>query len=422
MNWCEHSSVQRNRVITATLLASLTFVGCIEIRRALTHLFSGSYGPPDAIPELKAEFSGPDTSRRRVPARLIPVVRGLDQPTDIQFDPKNPQVMVVLEKEGKMKWYDMTSADSGVVMTFDVATVSEQGLLGMTFHPAYPDTPLFYVNLTPEEGRMSRVLEVRLRQPADIRKAAVARIRTVMEVEQPYQNHNAGQLAFGPDGYLYIGWGDGGWIGDPHNNGQNTATLLGKMLRIDPTPTVNSPYSVPADNPFVNAAGVRQEIWATGLRNPWRYSFDPQGRLIVADVGQNAWEEIDIVEQGKNYGWRCREGLAPYDTSEGCTGKHFAQPFYVYGREEGLSITGGYVYLADDFAMLKGLYIFGDFISGRIWALRLPTHTEERLSPSDALALGQWPIQISTFGRDAVGKLYVADYGLGVVYRIDPAD
>lgn len=422
MSLCDRSAVQPNRMVAGIFLVSLTVIGCVEVRRALTDLFSGSYGPPDNLPELKSEYSGIDTLRQRIPIKLTPVARGIDQPTDIQFDPVNRHIMIVLEKEGKMKWRDIASADSGIVMTFDVATVSEQGLLGMSFHPAYPSTPLLYINLTPAEGRMSRVLEIRLRQPADIRKANVAQIRTVMEVEQPYQNHNAGQLAFGPDGYLYIGWGDGGWIGDPHNNGQNTTTLLGKMLRIDPTPKAGLPYSVPPDNPFANATGFRPEIWATGLRNPWRYSFDPQGRLIVADVGQNAWEEIDIVEKGKNYGWRCREGFAPYDTSEGCAGKNFAQPIYVYGRDEGLSITGGYIYLADDFPALKGLYIFGDFISGRIWALKLPEEPDRLLRPTDAFALGQWPLQISTFGRDATGKVYVADYGLGVVYRIDPEE
>ncbi len=403
------------------LVLLLTFTGCVEIRRVLTHLFSGSYGPPDDVPTLTVEYSDMDTLRQRIPITLTLVAKGIDQPTDIQFDPAHPHIMIVLEKEGKMQWRDIASGDSGIAMTFDVATVSEQGLLGMTFHPAYPDTPLLYINLTPTEGRRSRVLEVRLRAPADIRRANVAQIRTVMEVEQPYQNHNAGQLAFGPDGYLYVGWGDGGWIGDPHNNGQNPATLLGKMLRIDPTPRSDLPYSIPSDNPFVHLAGYRPELWATGLRNPWRYSFDPQGRLIVADVGQNAWEEINIVEKGKNYGWRCREALAPYDTSEGCAGKTFAQPFYVYGRDEGLSITGGYVYLADDLPALKGLYIFGDFISGRIWALKLPERPEARLRSLDAFALGRWPIQISTFGRDAHGKVYLADYGLGAIYRIDPA-
>lgn len=406
-------------IVIAGVLLVFVFVGCVEVRRVLTELFSGSYGPPDEIPELRAEFTDADEQRPRIAIQLTPVARGFDRPTDIAFEPSNPNLMIVLEQGGAMTWRDLARGDSGVVRKFDVATVSEQGLLGIAFHPAYPDSPLFYLNLTPPEGTLSRILEVRLQKPASIRTSRIERMRTVMEVEQPYQNHNAGQLAFGPDGYLYIGWGDGGWIGDPHNNGQNPSTLLGKMLRIDPRPTATAQYIVPPDNPFVGSTTTRPEIWASGLRNPWRYCFDRRGRLIVADVGQNAWEELDIVERGKNYGWRCREGFAPYDESEACTGP-FADPFYVYGRDEGQSITGGYEYRADDFPALAGLYVFGDFISGRIWALQLPEDPGARVAPQRVYALGRWPLQISTFGRDAGGKLYLADYGLGVVYRIDP--
>jgi len=402
------------------LIAFVVFAGCVEVRRVLTEMFSGTYGPPDEVPELKAEFTGADELRERIPITLTTVARGFHQPTDILFEPGRPDVMIVLEQGGAVKWYELTSGKRGVATRFDVATVSEQGLLGMVFHPAYPDSPLFYVNLTPSVGTLSRVLEVRLNRPASITTSSIESMRTVMEVEQPYQNHNAGQLAFGPDGYLYIGWGDGGWIGDPHNNSQTTTTLLGKMLRIDPRPTSNAPYSIPDDNPFVGSSSTRPEIWATGLRNPWRYCFDRRGRLVVPDVGQNAWKEINIVERGKNYGWRCREGFAPYDESENCRGP-FADPFYVYGRDEGQSITGGYEYLAEDIPKLTGLYVFGDFISGRIWALRLPQQPSTRVGPRDVLALGRWPVQISTFGRDEKGKLYLADYGLGIVYRIDPA-
>lgn len=415
----QHSFKKKLLQPLAILMLLTTLAGCMDVRRVLTQLFSGSYGPPDNIPELKPEFTGADEQRQRIPISLTPIAWGFDQPTDVQFDPSNPNTMIVLEKEGTMKWRDIASGDSGVVMRFEVASVSEQGLLGMAFHPSYPDTPKFYINLTPASGNLSRIVEVRLQRPASIREPVIAGTRTVMEVEQPYQNHNAGQLAFGPDGYLYVGWGDGGWVGDPHNHGQNMNSLLGKMLRINPTASANASYSIPPDNPFVDSPITRPEIWASGLRNPWRYCFDTQGRLVVADVGQNAWEEIDIVEKGKNYGWRCREGLAPYDESEGCSG-NFAQPFYVYDREEGQSITGGFEYLADDIPGLKGLYVFGDFISGRIWALKLPDKPDALVQANDVYALGRWPLQIPTFARDREGKLYVADYGLGVIYRIDP--
>lgn len=390
----------------------------MPVRRILTDLFSGSYGPSEEVKELKAEFTAADTARQKVSISLTLIASGFNEPTDIQFDPSNANTMIVLEKTGRMRWFDLTSQEQGDVMSFDVATVSEQGLLGMAFHPDYPRMPLLYVNLTPASGGISRVLEIRLPEPANIRSPGNTTIRTVMEVGQPYQNHNAGQLVFGPDRYLYIGWGDGGWIGDPHDNGQNPTALLGKMLRIDPAPTEGRPYTIPQDNPFIGVPQYRPEIWATGLRNPWRYSFDPRGRLIGPDVGQNTWEEINIIEKGKNYGWRCREGRAPYDMSAGCK-EDFAEPFYVYGRDEGLSLTGGYVYTGTDIPDLTGRYVFGDFISGRIWALKIPDRPDTLLRSQDAFALGQWPVQISTFGRDASGRIYIADYGRGIIYRID---
>lgn len=412
-----HLIIQRG-LIASVLLLAVFVSACMPVRRILTDLFSGSYGASDGVTEVKAEFTGADSVRQRINISLTRVASGFNEPTDIQFDPSNPNTMIVLEKTGRMRWFDVASKETGNVMSFDVATVSEQGLLGMAFHPDYPRRPLLYVNLTPDSGNISRVLEIRLPEPANIQSPGNTTIRTVMEVEQPYQNHNAGQLVFGPDGYLFIGWGDGGWIGDPHDNGQNPSVLLGKMLRIDPAPVEGRAYTIPHDNPFVGVPLYQPEIWATGLRNPWRYTFDPHGRLIAPDVGQNTWEEINIIEKGGNYGWRCREGLMPYDTSAGCTAV-LSDPFYVYGHDEGLSVTGGYVYTGNDISALTGLYVFGDFISGRIWALKLPEHPNTLLRTGDIYALGQWPVQISTFGRDADGRVYLADYGRGIIYRID---
>jgi glucose/arabinose dehydrogenase len=408
------------RVTPLVLTVLIGFAGCSDIRRTLVHLFSGGYEAEGPLTRLEPVFDGKDTGRRRIDVSLLPVAANIAQPTDIQFDPARPHVMVVLEQTGAMKWFDLDAQRSGAVMSFDVATVSEQGLLGMAFHPQFPGQPFFYLNLTPSSGDISRVVEVELKPPADLRTPEVVNTRTVLEVRQPYQNHNAGQLAFGPDGYLYIGWGDGGWMGDPHDHSQNPATWLGSMLRIDVRPSEGRGYSIPPDNPFIDHESAAPETWAYGLRNPWRYSFDEDGRLIVPDVGQNAWEEINIVERGKNYGWRLREGRHCYNPPSDCPTEGLVDPIYEYGREEGLSLTGGYVHTDEYFPGLYGKYIFGDFISGRIWALDLPEDSAPAPAMPEPFALGRWPLQISTFGRDPHGRLYVADYGRGVVYRIDP--
>lgn len=251
--------------------------------------------------------------------------------------------------------------------------------------------------------------------------------RIIFEVEQPYPNHNAGQLAFGPDGFLYIAWGDGGSREDPKRHAQNMQTYLGAMLRIDPGAEAGSKkYRVPADNPFVGRAGVLPELFAVGLRNPWRFSFDPAGRLVVADVGQDRFEEVSIVQAGKNYGWDVREASACHRPKTNCAnrsarGDAFVDPVYEYGRDDGRSITGGYVYTGTRIAALKGRYVFGDFVSGRIWAIRLPGDGRSRVAKNAAAALGKWPLLISTFGRDNRGEVYVADFGGGKVYRIEPA-
>ncbi len=403
---------------------SLTVHGCSETRRTLVATFSGTYEAENSLPLPPPLFDGKDSSRARVAISLITVASGLNRPTDIQFDPSRPELMIVLEQAGTMKWFDLAQRTNGVVKTYDVLSVSEQGLLGLAFHPEFPKEPLFYLNMTVRKGDVdvSRILEVTLAQPGDLRQATIEGERVLMEVQQPYQNHNAGQLAFGPDGHLYIGWGDGGWAGDPHDHGQNALTMLGSMLRIDVTPNDTSAYTIPSDNPFIGDPSALPETWAIGLRNPWRYSFDPAGRLVVADVGQNAWEEISIVERGGNYGWRLREGRHCFEPPDNCERDDLIDPVYEYGHQEGESITGGYVYLAEDFPQLKGLYIFGDFVSGRLWALPLPEDSLPKESMPEAFSLGRWQILVSTFGRDPGGKVYLAEFGNGAILRIDPKD
>ena len=411
-------------ILRTIVLGSLLFppfFGCSDVRRVLVETFSGTYDPATELPLPPPVFDGKDAQRQQIMIELTPVVSGANRPTDIQFVRSQPEVMVVLEQTGSMKWFDLVQRTQGTVKHYDVLSVSEQGLLGVAFHPDFPDSPCFYLNMTVKSnGRdVSRILEVQLDTPVDLRDAKILDERVLLDVEQPYQNHNAGQLAFGPDGYLYIGWGDGGWAGDPHNHGQDLSTMLGSMLRIDVRASGRQPYTIPPDNPFIGTSGVPPETWAYGLRNPWRYSFDQNGRLIVADVGQNLWEEIDIVEKGRNYGWRLREGRHCFEPPVDCPGEGLVDPTYEYGHDEGKSITGGYEYLADDFPELHGLYLFGDFELGRIWALKLPVANASLEEMVEPFALGRWEMLISTFGRDPLGKVYAADLGHGIIYRID---
>ena len=266
---------------------------------------------------------------------------------------------------------------------------------------------------------VSRVSEWTLTDRNEIAVAKITRERILLEVEQPYPNHNAGQLAFGPDGMLYIGQGDGGFRADPHRHGQNPATLLGSMLRIDVRPDESGgrPYTIPADNPYP-AGKAAPEAFAIGFRNPWKYSFDPRGRLIVADVGQDKHEEISIVEAGKNYGWDVREAGHCFNPASDCPRAGFVDPVHEYGREEGKSITGGFVYTGRRLPELQGKYVFGDFVSGRIWAMDLPESAGQRVKT--VYSLGKWPVLISTFGQDENGEIYLGDYAQGGIFQLEP--
>ena len=249
---------------------------------------------------------------------------------------------------------------------------SERGLLGLAFHPEYRTNGLFFVNYTDRQGHTQ---VIRYRVSSDSNVADPASAQPVLTQQQPYPNHNGGHLAFGPDGYLYIGLGDGGSANDPQGNGQNPGTLLGKMLRIDASVADGgAPYTVPADNPFRDRAGARPEIWAVGLRNPWRYSFDrATGDLYIADVGQNAWEEVNVQGSSsrgaENYGWNRMEGAHCRGGGDACNRAGLTLPVAEYGRAEGCSVTGGYVYRGTAQPLLSGAYFYGDYCSGRVWAL-----------------------------------------------------
>jgi glucose/arabinose dehydrogenase len=294
---------------------------------------------------------------------------------------------------------------------------SERGLLSLAFHPDYAaGNGSFFVNYTDNNG--DTVIS-RFQVTADANVADAASETMLLTIPQPFPNHNGGQVKFGPDGYLYVGMGDGGAAADPQGNGQNPQTLLGAMLRLDVNgSSADANYAVPADNPFVNSEG-RNEIWATGVRNPWRFSFDRlTGDLFIADVGQNAWEEISLQPAnstgGENYGWDILEGTHCF-SDDNCDSSGTVLPIHEYRHENGrCSITGGYVYRGQQFPALTGNYFFGDYCTGEIWALT-PT-AEDSWSAQFLLDTNS---QIASFGEDVNGEIYVVDLG-GGVYQIQP--
>ena len=301
----------------------------------------------------------------------------------------------------------------------EVSTGTEQGLLGLAFAPDYEQSGRLYVNYTDTAGD-TNVVEYR-RSAADPFAANPGSARRVLFQDQPFENHNGGHLAFGPDDLLYIGFGDGGSAGDPDRNGQNLGTFLGKLLRIDPLPTGDGPYFVPPENPFARQEGAAEEIYAYGLRNPWRFSFDREtGALAIGDVGQDAFEEIDLVAAGEgagaNFGWSAFEGDEPFNSDERAPGH--VPPVLTYPRDEGrCSVTGGYVVRDPDLPALEGRYLYGDFCEGRLHSF---TARPGQRATDDELVNLTVP-QLSSFGEDADGNIYALSL-TGSVYRLDPTN
>lgn len=294
---------------------------------------------------------------------------------------------------------------------------SERGLLGLAFAPDFDESGLFYVDYTDLDG--NSVIS-RFHVPDDGSIATVESEQTILTQQQPEWNHNGGMISFGPDGYLYIGFGDGGGSGDPQRNGQNLGTFLGKILRIDvdPNRTSGEPYIVPEDNPFVGQNNALPEIWAYGLRNPWRFSFDTAtGNLWIADVGQDEREEVNVIgstDAGVNFGWSDMEGPACYNLAD-CDPDRYTLPvfFYTHSSGDGCSITGGYVAHDAQFAATEGVYIFGDYCTGLVWGIG--TNTADELVASEPVETG---LQISSFGQDATGAVYLVSYNDGTVYKL----
>ncbi|MFN3982663.1 MAG: PQQ-dependent sugar dehydrogenase [Caldilinea sp.] len=359
----------------------------------------------------------------QVRLRLEPVYEGFQLPVFLTHAGDGSGRSFVVEKTGKI-WV----IDGGAVQPMPFLDVSdkittagnEQGLLGMAFAPNFAESGYFFVNYTDRQG--TTVVERYTVSDNDRNRADPQSAFTVITVAQPASNHNAGMLDFGPDGYLYVPLGDGGAANDRFGHGQNPDTLLAKILRLDVTSDSTQPYSIPADNPFVNTEWngrpVRDEVWAIGLRNPWRTSFDRvTGDFWIADVGQNQIEEVNVVRPGApggyNFGWPIMEGLSCFNTAN-CDQSGLMLPVIDYRHVDGnCSVTGGYVYRGSAFPQWNGIYFYGDYCSGRIWALA----PDGSGGWSNAEVLDS-NLTLSSFGEDEVGELYALDYGSGVIYRL----
>ena len=355
-----------------------------------------------------------------LPLALETVAPGLEFPLDLA-SPRGDSRLFVVEKGGRIRIIrnGVVNSQAFLDLSGHVTTGAEQGLLGIAFDPAYASNGRFVVNYTDLNGD-TRISAFHVSADPDVADASSESV--LLPVAQPFANHNGGQLAFGPDGFLYIGLGDGGSGGDPMGNGQSLATLLGKILRIDLNG--GAPYSVPADNPFAATAGPAQrgEIWSYGLRNPWRFSFDrANGDLYIGDVGQNAFEEIDVspaaagAGRGLNFGWNRTEGTHCYpNPTASCDRTGLTAPALDYSHDDGCSVTGGYVYRGTAIPSLVGSYFYADYCGGWVRSFRFAGGKATEPQEWSVLSPGG---NITSFGQDAAGELYVLT-SEGGVYRI----
>ena len=405
----------------------LSFEG-MDFRTATASLvFAGLLCPAVAVAQLRTQV----------------VASGLTNPVAFVADPTDPSTFYVVEQRGTIRLVrnNTASATFALDIRAQISAGGERGLLGMAFPPDAPETSRVFINFTNPTGHTVVARYTRDQQGRfipnsrfDLRWPDGERF-----IAQPFSNHNGGHLAFGPDGYLYIGMGDGGSGGDPLNHAQNPNSLLGKMLRIDVSVPDHDPrgYRVPEDNPFVDRRPIDAltEIWAFGLRNPWRYSFDDwmrggTGALVIADVGQNAREEVNWEPRGmggRNYGWRLREGRIAYDARLVPAFLPLTEPIHDYPRSDGMSITGGVVYRGAALpGMFNGRYFFADYVDGRVYTIGLALDEHQEARAVDLLELttilgGSAELGlISSFGTDADGEVYLVSYSRGRILKIVP--
>jgi glucose/arabinose dehydrogenase len=408
--------MQRFRIGTLSASAAILLVAC-----------GGGAGPssvpapPTPAPGQPAPTPAP-TQPTPAPAQpaglsLVPVLEGFDRPLLVTAPSGDPRLFVV-EQTGRIEVVSQGSVgeEPFLDLTERVACCGERGLLGLAFHPEYESNGRFFVHYSDLDG--DTTVEEYARSGDDPDRAVADPVALLLAVRQPFGNHNGGSIAFGPDGFLYVGLGDGGAAGDPLDAGQNAENPLGSILRLD----VDAPDRQVAGNFPGGANGV----WAIGLRNPWRFAFDrATGDLYIADVGQFLWEEVNVAPagvEGLNFGWATTEGLQCYRPPESCEIGGLTAPIFVYGREEGCSVTGGHVYRGGDAPSLYGWYVFGDFCSNRVWALRWSEGAlEEQMELTDMVDPEGRLRALSSFGEGSDGELYAVSLD-GMIWRFEQAD
>ena len=389
---------------------------------------SGEPAPPQTAPEpTSTEQTAPEqaTPQQAPTITLAPAFGGLtfDRPVALVFPGDEDDRALVVEQPGRIMLLTKEDGTWSASEFLDITDRvndrgNEEGLLGLALDPDFESSGIFFVYYTASGPRRSVVSRFTVTtDDPDLADAGSESI--IIEVPQPYANHNGGQILFGPDNFLYIGLGDGGSAGDPRGNGQDVGALLGSIIRIDVSASeAESSYTVPADNPLVGVQGARPEIWAYGLRNPWRFTFDRlSGELWAADVGQNSLEEVDLIVPGANYGWNIMEGSECFGARrDACSPEGFKAPVVEYGRDDGCSITGGYVYRGSRLSSLYGWYIFGDYCSGKVWAFsRRPGDDQRTIDTLDELM--DTSHKIASFAEDPGGEIYVISL-VGGIYTL----
>ncbi|MDA1003098.1 MAG: PQQ-dependent sugar dehydrogenase [Chloroflexi bacterium] len=388
----------------------------------------GGGSPPPSATQSPAATAASPTVAPGAPAgaltsgsiRLEPALDGrvFDRPVEFGAYPPGSDAgagadVYVVEQDGVVLGFHAGEETTRLDLRARVSRGgNEQGLLSFALDPTFADSGHVWLYYSVAGGERRTQLARFTADRAGTGVIDPASELVVLEQAQPYPNHNGGAIRFGPDGMLYLGLGDGGAADDPQGNGQNLETLLGSVIRIDVrNATTAAPYMVPADNPFVATSGARPEIWAYGVRNPWRMSFDPEtGELWLADVGQNAWEEVDVVVRGGNYGWNTTEGRECFSPRSGCDRAGLTDPVAAYSHDDGCSISGGFVYRGDAVPALRGHYVYADYCSGTLWALDVAARGEP-------IVLGQVAGRVAGFGIDAAGELYALVFG-GPVLRL----
>ncbi len=409
------------RLLPLLILTPCLAAGCLaRIEGAARGLFvnpglylSGVAGYEPSYPE----------GLRPLPIELEIVGRGFRAPTDLRFVPNRRGSYVVAELTGKLRWATLEAGGPvRDLFEVDVTIFAERGLLSLALHPDYPDPPCIYVSYVVEidDQDKSRVAEW-CSATADP-ESAWSESRLLFELDQPYGNHNGGQILFDAGGALLLGWGDGGGREDggtdPHENGQDPTSFLGSILRIRLTERgATPPYTIPEDNPFVDDPSVPDEVFAYGFRNPWRISFDRRGRMVAADVGLLHYEEITFVEAGRNHGGNVMEGFHCRAAKPSCDAIPFVPPIVEIEHPLSVSVTGGYEVTSNDYPELAGQYVFGDFVTGQFFAIELPDPGAPA-QDVELRSLGRHPVFAATFARDPEGRVYVADFARGDLFRI----